>query len=144
MISMEVRVAHNILVYIGSGVVSNSFADAGFDVIASIDIDKNSNASIKDDIRNVNPSSLSGVADGMWMSPECKTHSRLGGNCHRVVSRDEYAISDEAIEQDDVFCQMIRFMTFTKAKHPHCIFIIENPATGSLGKMPRKCRRRFN
>lgn len=138
---MVVHAAHIILVHsIGSGVVSNSFADQYFDVIASIDSDETSNASIKDDIRNVDPSSLSGVADALWASPGCATYSRLAANIHRNVSKGEYAISDNAIEQDDVFCQMINFMTFTKAKHPHCVFIIENPATGCLGEMPCKCR----
>lgn len=119
--------------------VSNAFADRGFNVIASIDIDKNSNATIKQDIRKIDPSTLSDVADAIFASPDCSTYSRLGGNIHRVISKGEYAKSEKARLHDNIFCHMVGIMAFTKEKHPHCIFIIENPADGSLKDMPRKC-----
>lgn len=106
-------------------------------MIASIDRDVTSNASIKDDIRSVKPSSLSAVADVIWASPDSTTY--MGEDCHRRISREQYSISEEAVEQDYAFCHLYHFMQFTKAKHPHCVFIIENPTKGCFGQMPRKC-----
>jgi site-specific DNA-cytosine methylase len=122
----------------GKGIVSNEFVDRGFNLIASIDVDKNSNATMKVDIRDVDPYALSAVADCVWASPDCKTYSQLGGGTHRAVSSGELTKSDTAHLNDEVFVHLMRIMAFTKAKHPHCIFIIENPAGGSLNEMPCK------
>lgn len=118
--------------------VSNAFADRGFDVIASIDIADDSHATLKEDIRNVDPSALSAVADCVWASPDCSTYSCLGGNTHRVVSTEEYSKTKKAHDHDEIFCHMANIMKFTIEKHRHCILIIENPASGSLKNMPCK------
>lgn len=118
--------------------VSNAFAEVGFDVIASIDIDDESNATINQDICLVDPSSFSAVADCIWASPDCSTYSCLGGNNHRIVSKGEYSKSNKAHKRDEIFMHMVRIMAYTKARHRHCTFIIENPASGSLKNLPRK------
>jgi len=128
--SLQTHLLSTCFLLTGREVVANAFADRDFDVIATIDNDPASNATIKDDICNVDPSKLSGVADCVWASPDCSTYSALSQ--HRKLSTCEYARTDKAHYHDEVLAQTIRILTFTMSKNPHCIIIIENPANGSL------------
>jgi hypothetical protein len=54
-------------------VVANAFAERDFTVVATVDIDQNSNATIKDDICNLDPSTLTAVADSLIDTVEAST-----------------------------------------------------------------------
>ena len=116
--------------------MSSQFTERGYWNVVSIDNDPGSNASIMMDIRYVDPAKLPFVADCIWASPPCQTYSRLSGGTHRVVSTGDFSISPKAHAHDEIFAHLVRIMSFTRKKHDHCVFILENPAHGSLSEMP--------
>ena len=127
----------NLLSLTGTGVVTNAFADRNFNTIASVDNDPKSNAAIKEDICDFDPSTLPSV-DCVWASPDCSTYSALTHG-HRVISKREHSKTDKAHHHDEIFSNLIRILLFVLSKNPQCIIIIENPATGSLNsRLPCK------
>ena len=102
----------------------------------SIDIDENSNATIKKDILQVKPEDLPFVPDFIWASLPCETYSKLARGKHRSVKNGEYEKTEKAEQHNLLFEKMIEIMRWAQRKHPrHLIVVIENPV-GSLPKMP--------
>jgi site-specific DNA-cytosine methylase len=112
--------------------VTHHFWKLGFKV-QSIDNDPFSNSTMKADILSVEPTDLKVVPDVIWASPPCQTYSNMAGGKHR--SREKPEKSQEALEHNFFFAQMAKIMRFTRARHPHAIFIIENPI-GLMAHMP--------
>lgn len=117
---------------LGRGIVTHHFWKLGFKV-QSIDNDPVSNATIKADVLSLEPKDLKVVPDFIWASPPCQTYSNMAGGKHR--SQGEPEKSPEALQHNFFFTQMEKFMRYTRAHHPHAIFVIENPV-GQMACMP--------
>ena len=120
--------------FCGRGVVSQEFRQRLWKVI-SVDIDEDSNATIKSDILTIGPSDLEFVPDFIWASLPCHTYSNMAGGRHRNVGKGKYEISEEARLNNLFFTQMVKFMNHARSLHPHLIVAIENPV-GALQHMP--------
>lgn len=114
--------------------VSEAFREHRWKV-ASIDIDPDSNASIKRDILNVEPYELPFVPDFIWSSLPCETYSKLNGGKDRVLTN--FDKTERALEHNDMLLKTFEILQWAKWYAPHLIVVIENPV-GLLKKTPRK------
>lgn len=129
---------HLINVPQGRGIVSQEFRLLKWKAI-SLDIDVNSNATMVEDILNIEPEDLAFVPDFMWASLPCHTYSRAAGAKHRCAKKGDYEKTQEACDNNFLFTKMVEIMNWAKQKHPHCIVAIENPV-GQLAFMPLMVR----
>jgi len=120
--------------FCGKGIVSQEFCERKWQVI-SIDSDENSNATMKSDIRDINPEELGFVPDFIWASPPCHTYSKLAGSIHRDVAAGKFDKTEEARQHNFLFQKMTEFMVWAEKRHKHLIVAIENPV-GKLQNMP--------
>jgi hypothetical protein len=120
--------------FAGQGIVTQEFYERKWKV-ASLDLSKDSNATIQKDILTLEPEALPFVPDFIWASPPCQTYSRLAGGTHRSLRNEQLEKSLVAHEHNLIFQKMTEIMHWAKRKHPHLIVAIENPV-GSLKGMP--------
>ena len=118
----------------GCGAVTQEFVKRKW-AVHSIDNCPNSNAILKEDIMKIAPQDLKFIPDFLWASPPCFTYSNMSGGRHRNAGEEEYEMSPEAREHNFLFARMVEMIRFCQKKHPHLIFVIENPV-GQMSKMP--------
>ena len=120
--------------FCGSAVVTSEFAQRQWKT-DSIDISKESNATIIKDIQEIEHTDLRFVPDFIWASLPCETYSCAAGNYHRSIRTANLDKSKKARDHNLIFLQMTKLMAWAKENHPHLIVVIENPV-GTLKKMP--------
>lgn len=121
--------------FLGRGIVTQEFCKLGWEA-ASVDLDKNSNATIQKDIMKLKPTDLGFVPDFIWVSPPCHTYSKLAGGKHRCLKTTGHlSKTKEALDHDNLFMKVTDILRWAKRKHKHLIVVIENPV-GLLKSMP--------
>jgi len=120
--------------FCGSAIVTSEFAHLKWET-DSIDVLKESNATIVKDILKLEYTDLRFVPDCIWASLPCETYSVAAGNYHRSTKTDDLDKSQKARQHNFIFLKMTKLMAWAKENHPHLIVVIENPV-GTLQKMP--------
>jgi site-specific DNA-cytosine methylase len=114
--------------------VSQEFRERKWKVV-SIDNDVESNATLKMNINDLNFRQLTFVPDFIWASPPCQTYSLMMAGKHRNSTTGELERTPTAREHNFFFTKLVEIIRWAREKHPHLIFVIENPV-GLLSKMP--------
>lgn len=137
----------------GCSIVSQEFAERKWKVksfdnspssyatnkVSVMDLQRPSDASTTDQISPEDAcfglGTAFGVPDFIWASPPCFTYSLLAGGKHRSTDPGLMEKTQQAHEQNHLFVRMAEILCWAKERHPHLIFVIENPV-GLLSKMP--------
>ena len=113
----------------GTGSVGK-VAEKDFNIV-SLDLDKNSNATITTDILEWDYKKYfeetNFIPDFIWASPPCNTFSILAYKRYGRNTKTAEPISDKAKIGTNILYRALDIIEFFKTKNPNLLFVVENP-----------------